>query len=98
MAQKIKMNTEKLKKDCNQFEQGILELEKCLQEMEEGVNALNSIWEGPSHDSFMTKYRKDCQQMEELNKGLRKYLEAMEKAQREYAICESRVEELVRGL
>ena len=40
MAQTVKIDTARLERDCSQFESGIRELEKCLQEMKESLSSM----------------------------------------------------------
>lgn len=98
MAQDIRMDTDRLLSVCNEFEEGLSELEKALEKMKTDVDSLNGIWEGPSHDKFVSDYEKDYQQMADMNKGLRKYLEKLKEARKKYADCETEVNSLVDGL
>ena len=83
------------RRDINQMEQGIRELEQLSKKVFDETDALTAMWSGPAHDVYMAQFANDRDNMNNLLNALNVHHKEMQEAYRKYASCEQQVREVV---
>lgn len=98
MANEIKVDTERMKTDCDDLKESITALEKALEKMYEAVNSLDGMWDGPSNDAFKAAFNSDAKTMKGVVKRLSKLRDSIKFARSEYVKTIGKVNDLVNGI
>ena len=89
--EQIAVNTDTLRND-------ITSMKEALSRIYEKIRELDSMWEGKTHDMFMTQVQKDNTDMEEMCNTISQLLECYTFADNEYVRCESQVSSIINAI
>lgn len=95
MADKIKINTNRLGTDAENIKRYMDNLAGEVQNMRNSVNALRSMWEGQSCDAFYQAFSDDMRAMEAVIKNLKRIWTYDTNAKKEYENCERKVSAMI---
>ena len=98
MADKIKVNTTRLKRDSERIKRCIDNMDKKADSLKAQVIALNKTWEAPSSDLFKANFLRDVSNLEALLKSLQVVYKYEDNAQKQYERNEKKVEGIVSSL
>lgn len=96
--ERIAVNTDTLKTDVEEMKETLTRIETQYQTMFEGIRSLDGMWEGKTHDMFMTQVGKDYEDMQEMCKTIRELLGCFAYADHEYIHCENQVSSIVSAI
>lgn len=85
-------------KDIDEFNQAYHIIENTYKNMFDQIKSLDSMWEGQTHDAFMTQFGLDAENMEEIIKYIADLSKDLEFAHREYTNCENQVSEIINSM
>lgn len=94
----IKINTNRLHQDTQKVEGYIQKMKKELTNMQNSVNAMNSMWEGSSKKVFVKAFENDMQIAQEIIATLQVIQKYEANAKKEYEACERKVADLVASI
>lgn len=97
-VKEISVNTAALSKDIAQLRALLLQLEKDRQNVNQEIQELNAMWQGPSNQAFNAQFQTDCMSLERLCKTIREMIQALEHAKSEYELCDNQVNGLVNAM
>ena len=95
MADKIKVDTNKLYKTRNNINSQLQTVRKQLMKMKMDIIALGMMWEGPAHTAFQTSFHDDLEYLDKVCSNLDRIINFETNAAHEYNVCEQKVETLV---
>ena len=95
MADKIKVDTNKLYKTRNNINSQLQTVRKQLMKMRMDIIALGMMWEGPAHTTFQSSFQNDLAYLDKVCNNLDRIINFETNAAHEYNICEQKVETLV---
>ena len=98
MANIIKINTSSLGTDISRIEQNGNAIKSAKDDINDSINSLSAMWEGPAHDRFMSQFTKNYEEMNELCEMLDELLKNLDYAKKEYESCEDKVGDIVRAI
>ena len=93
----IAVNTSTLSSDIETMQTQLNAVKKAAGKMYDSVNVLNSMWEGPAHDAFVTQFMTDQKDMLALCDTIQK-INVMSEARNEYNTCENQVSGIVASI
>jgi WXG100 family type VII secretion target len=88
---KIKVDTECLAATLNAVEGELADIRQNQSDLFQAMEALDSTWEGASHDAFVTQYTLDDQKMTTLCATIQTLTEHLRYAHDNYENCEQNV-------
>lgn len=94
----IKINTDSLGADVNELRELISNSEANLEKMYESVTALDSMWDGPANESFVSQFNSDFTVFREIIALLRDLVDDMDDAKQKYNKCEDEVYSLISSM
>lgn len=93
--QVIEVNTDTLQSDINDMRASLAKVKSKTESMFEDINALNGMWEGPAHETFIQQFTADYRRMKELQDAIGKLIDNMQYADKEYISCESGIQSII---
>lgn len=96
--EQIAVNTDTLRNDITSMKEALSRIETQYKKMYEKIRELDSMWEGKTHDMFMTQVQKDNTDMEEMCNTISQLLECYTFADNEYVRCESQVSSIINAI
>lgn len=66
--------------------------------MQEQIQALGGMWEGPAHEIFNVQFQSDYMALQDLYKNLEELIKCMEYAKSEYQKCEDSVSSAIAAI
>ena len=94
----FEVDTNFLSRDTAELEQIVEELRNRLSEMQNGVQQINSTWEGSAKNAFIEQVSKDAEFYNNYIDEIVVFLNNMKSSAHEYDKCESEVLELVQSI
>ena len=94
----IEISTQQLSGDISKMENHVGQLEAIKRQVFSCLEGLNSMWIGPTHDSFEAQVRVDHEVLEGLLQSLHNLIECMQYAKSEYENCQGRVSENITAI
>lgn len=95
MAEKIRINISTLSTDLAEMTRIAKQAKSNLDNLKTNIQALNSTWDGPSHNALAVQFDNDASTMEESLEALNKFLDLVRYARDEYTGCENSVSEKI---
>ena len=95
MADKIRINTNRLGTDAESIKRYIDNLANEVENMQNSVQALKKMWEGPSCQAFYKAFQDDMHAMETVIKNLKSIWTYDTNAKKEYENCERKVSSMI---
>lgn len=94
----IKINTESLKSDSNKISELALSAEKQLQKIYSEVEALDSMWDGPTNEAFVKQFAQDYELFKNICSFVKAFADDMNNAAIEYDRCENSVNDAIKAI
>ncbi len=98
MADKIKINTNRLGTDAENIKRYIDNLASEAENMKSNVNALKKMWEGPGCQAFDQAFQNDMRAMDTVIKNLKSIWNYDTNAKKEYEDCERKVSSMIANI
>lgn len=95
MADKIRINTNRLGTDAESIKRYIDNLANEVENMQNSVHALKNMWEGPSCQAFCKAFQDDMRTVETVIKNLKRIWTYDTNAKKEYENCERKVSSMI---
>lgn len=95
MADKIKVNTNRLDTDLKEFGDNIKAIQKAITDLRNHNRALDAMWDGQASEAFKQNFEADIKAMEEMVKTLEGINRYEDNARTKYNNCENKVGDLV---
>lgn len=95
---RFEVDTGQLSGTTNSMKDYLTEIKNQQKKMDTAMEALNRMWQGPSHDVFISEYVKDAQEMNELISALSKVINHFGTANNNYNVCEDKVVNIARQI
>lgn len=95
MADKIKINTSRLKNDASEIKDHINAINKKVKDLRSHNAVLDGMWDGPSSETFKLAFESDITALETILGALGSLNEYEENARQRYDECEDKVADLV---
>lgn len=95
MASKIKVNTGSLDQTCKEIESRLNLMKKNMEQIEQDMNILNSMWTGEAHTTFTKAVSDDIQRFLTECDGVQEIVRYENNAVSEYNKCEQQIGELI---
>lgn len=89
MATKIDVDLVKLKGDYDSCVEKIDDLDEKMSAIDTDVQEMGEMWEGPSHDAFLTAFQNDYSLYQDFKIILQNSVSALENARQAYIQCEN---------
>lgn len=87
----VEIDTAMLERDVQQLRQTLSRAKTHINALQEKMNAMNSMWEGPSKAAIQGRFRTDHQRMLELCDTLDELIQTLVSIRKAYDDCEERV-------
>lgn len=97
-ADKLKVDTVKLKADIKDINASIITLENVIKEFEQAYYQLHTMWEGPASEVFLEVYNEDVLDLKELIKALKEFNLFESDAENKYTRCAIEVDDIIRSI
>ena len=81
--------------DINDYNYYCTNLEQHFQDMVDHMNALNGMWEGEAHDTFLQTFESDKQKTLSMIEDLKRILAELRFAHTQYSDCENTVSAMI---
>lgn len=94
----IEINTASLKSDVGKMSDKVILLRNTMKEMNDAVLEINGMWEGISHDAFVSQYSTDYENMMEVCGIIDQIIECMNYAVEQYDQCDEEVKSTIKAL
>ncbi len=91
MADKIRVSTTQIGNAASNIGQIVSSMKSDIDSMFDGINGLNSMWDGDAHDAFVSSAQTDRERLLEVIDEINTIMQKLEEAQREYESCERTV-------
>lgn len=98
MSNIIEVNTSTLSGDINKMQDLLSQIVSGKEGVSESVHALDSMWSGTAHDTFMAAFAEDYELFNQLCSTISKIILCMENAKVTYDNCEDRVRTAVNAI
>ena len=95
---RIRVNTESLKRTENDVRNQIKAIRSALSEMRSQVTAMNRMWEGPANIAFNQTFQDNITDLDNLCAAVENIASYEALAHTEYVKCESKVSDVVRSI
>lgn len=95
MADRIEIDTSLLAQDRDRIQEEVQSLKICIAQVQEQVEQLSDMWEGPAKEAFLNQFWSDCDFIQNFFTEMDTYTEAMEYAQKEYEKCDNDVAQII---
>ena len=95
MADIIANQLNRMQSDIDTFQKSLANYKQKCENMYGSLAVLNGYWEGPAHDTFVSKVASDKEVMGEIIKSLESYHAELTNALESYKQCESKVSGLI---
>lgn len=95
MAERIANNLQTFESDINDYNNHLQNLISHFSNLITHMNALNSMWEGESHDEFIQKFNIDRENTQIMIDDLKKILDELRFAHSQYSDCERNVASMI---
>ena len=92
---KLKVDVAKLTTDSTQIEKSIQSMKKQLQMLQKQSSILDSMWDGPTSESFKKEFITDMKTFNTIINNLQKINHYEALAKRKYDTCEKRIGQIV---
>lgn len=94
----IEIDTEHLNKDVEALKNLLTQLRKNQTSMEQAMDQLNTMWQGPANQIFNIQFRADCESFANVCTTVEAMIQAMETARMDYEACEEQVSDLINAI
>lgn len=94
-ANKIRINTNSLDKTRKELQAKLDKIRKDIDQINNDMGTLNSMWEGDAHQTFQQRVTEDLQFLSEACDGIQNIINYESNAVTEYNKCEQQVSDLV---
>ncbi len=91
MADRIRVSTTQIGSAASEIGQIASSMKSNIDSMFDGINGLNTMWEGDAHDTFVNSAQTDRDRLMEVVEEINTIMQKLEEAQREYESCERTV-------
>ena len=91
MADYIEVDISTLDQDVRGLAETLEKVRKDMNDMFGTIKELNSMWEGPAHETFMAQFEGDSQVFEALCNTVEGIIDSMNNAKDAYRKCEANV-------
>lgn len=81
---RFEIDTDALGRDIGELRIQLQSLKKELADLNTGMEALNSTWEGAAKEAYLLQYHSDQQNMEQLCKTLESFIKTLDYAKSQY--------------
>ncbi|HIZ64617.1 MAG TPA: WXG100 family type VII secretion target [Candidatus Blautia pullicola] len=98
MADRIEIETRLLAQDKESIQTQVQRLRTQKNRLQDRMEQLSGMWEGPAKETFLNQFLSDCEYMESFFSELDAYVQAMEYAEKEYNKCENDVAQIVAAI
>lgn len=98
MGDRIEIETRSLAQDRDTIQSQTEGLKTKMNQMQEQMERLSGMWEGPAKEAFMTQFQTDYAYMMDFLAEMNKYVQAMTYAENEYNKCENDVAQIVAAI
>ena len=95
MADLIKVNTNRLRRDVSDISGHLKGIKKEIQDLRTHNTALDAMWDGPSSETFKAAFENDITALEQILESLISLNEYEDNARVKYDECENKVADLV---
>ena len=95
---RIKVSTTELQSYAQSVEENIKKLEAEIGKLEQELNTINTMWEGPASETFFLVFQTDIEELRNLLRDLQSFNTYENNAVSKYNRCESEVGRLVDSL
>lgn len=86
--EKIRINTNRLYEDLEQMNQLVSSMNKGMNDMQEDMQSLDNMWDGPGSETFKQAVAEDIEAMHVVLASLRQIHKFAENAKGKYEVCE----------
>lgn len=94
----IEINTLSLKSDVGKMSEKVNSLRNTMKQMNDAILEMNGMWDGISHDAFVTQYSTDYENMMEVCAIIDQIIECMNYAVEQYNQCDEDVKSTINAL
>lgn len=98
MAEKIKVNTNRLGTDADSVRTNILKMKQSMKSLKEEAAKLNGMWSGATNDTFKKAFEDDVNALNTMLSNLDKIYSFETNAKTKYETCEKKVTSLASGM
>ncbi len=95
MADRIRINTERLGTDAGRVQGYIRSIEKEMAGMKQSVAVLETMWEGPGRNAFHQAWKEDMEIVAEAVRSLEEIYTYNTNAKKQYENCDRKVAALI---
>lgn len=98
MYRNMEVDTDMLQHDINVMKAQLQALRMRTKALEGKAAELNTMWEGPAHDTFSAEFSKDCTETHELLTEMERLVGHIQFSKGEYVSAEGRVQSAVKAI
>ena len=98
MADYIKVSSQRIGQDRASILGDLKEIKNAISSLENEMELLGQTWEGPAWNAFQNQVASDIENMQLIYDKLSDFMQQMEYAQKSYAKCETKVEQLIKSI
>lgn len=96
--EQIAVNTSTLRQDINDMDKQLSTIKKTADDMFDGIQVLNGMWEGKAHDTFLQAVKDDKNAIDELNQTIKDLLKCFDYADKQYISCDQNIRQIIRSI
>lgn len=98
MANILKIETERLKRDISSIDKNIATVKNSISRTQAALRVLNFMWEGEAKKAFRTSADRDIQEMHDVLALLTQYRNDLEQASKTYDSAASSAEAMIKSM
>lgn len=88
MGRIIDVSMRKLDKDADNMKTKLNDLDSEVRRMEESIEEMSSMWQGPAHNAFVEQFNQDKQAFMDLSSAISDFITKVKDAADRYDKCE----------